>query len=352
MLIRRLARPLLASTFVANGVDTLIHPNRRVEQATTLVHTGEETLPTDIASKLPSDPSALVRVTAVAQLTGGTLLALGKAPRLAALTLAATVVPTTVTEQNFWAEDDPELKAAKRNAFLKDVGLLGGLIIASADTEGKPSLGWRGRRAARSTAATVSDALPFGKSDSESADAVREQLHNATERSRDIAGAAGTKGAALAETVQQRGPGWAETAKHRGGEFADVAKHRGAEFAEVAKHRGSALAETAQTQGPEWAGTAKHRGAELAEVAKHRGGAVGEVAKHRGTELTAATQQHGPAWAERVKKTAAANGAKQSVEANGAKQSVKADRAKRRKRSADSGTRESGSRRRGRSARC
>lgn len=329
MLIRRLARPLLASTFVANGVDTLTHPNRRVEQATTLVHTGEETLPTDIASKLPSDPSTLVRATAITQVAGGTLLALGKAPRLAALTLAATVVPATVTEQNFWAEDDPERKAAKRTAFLKDVGLLGGLIIASADTEGKPSLGWRGRRAARSTAATVSDALPLGKSENESTDAVREQLHNAAERSRDIAGTAGTKGAALAETVQQRGPGWAE-----------VAKHRGAELAEVAKQRGSALADTAQAQGPEWAETAKHRGAEFTEVAKHRG-----------TELAAAAQQHGPTLAERVKQTAVANGAKQSGAAE-AKQLTKADRCKRRKRSADSETRESSPRRRGRSPRC
>ncbi|WP_280435936.1 DoxX family membrane protein [Nocardia carnea] len=80
MLIRRLARPLLASTFVANGVETLMHPQSRVQEASNLVVKGQETLPSNIASSLPSDPDTLVKVTAAVQIAGGTLLALGKAP--------------------------------------------------------------------------------------------------------------------------------------------------------------------------------------------------------------------------------------------------------------------------------
>ncbi|MBF6100381.1 DoxX family protein [Nocardia cyriacigeorgica] len=296
MLIRRLARPLLASAFVVDGVDTLMHPEPRVKTASAVVQQGHEKLPSDVAQKLPSDPDLLVKATAVTQVAGGAMLALGKAPRLAALALAATVVPATLTQQDFWAESDPERRAAKRTAFLKDVSLLGGLMIASADTAGKPSLGWRGRRAAKGAATAVSAALPFGAAAQDgTGEALRQQLQHAAERGREFAGVAASKGAALAETAQERGPVLAEAAKQRGAELAEAAKHRGAVLAETAqqrgpvlaeaaKQRGATLAETAQQHGPEWAELAKSRSAELADVAKHRGAEFADVAKHRGTE--------------------------------------------------------------------
>jgi hypothetical protein len=46
--------------------------------------------------------------------------------------------------------------------FLTDVSLIGELIIAAVDTEGKPSLGWRGRRAACKVSEAVTAALPVG----------------------------------------------------------------------------------------------------------------------------------------------------------------------------------------------
>ncbi|MEU4311298.1 DoxX family protein [Nocardia sp. NPDC024068] len=295
MLIRRLARPLLASTFIANGVETLMHPQSRVEEASNLVQKGQDTLPSNIAGSLPSDPDTLVKVTAAVQIAGGTLLALGKVPRPAALALAATVVPATVTEQNFWAETDPARKAAKRTAFLKDVSLLGGLMIAASDTAGKPSLGWRGRRAAKRARSSVSGALPIGGSErSATADAARRQLAAAAERGQDLAGTAASKGAELTDTVRTRGPGWAEAAKHRGSEWADVAKHRGTE-----------LAETAQARGPEWAEAAKHRAAELADYTKHRGSELADYTKHRGGELAGTAQARGPEWTEAAKHRAA-----------------------------------------------
>ena len=53
-------------------------------------------------------------------------------------------------------------KADERRAFVTDVSLIGGLIIAAVDTEGKPSLGWRGRRAAHKVSEAVTAALPVG----------------------------------------------------------------------------------------------------------------------------------------------------------------------------------------------
>ncbi|MBF6233810.1 DoxX family protein [Nocardia farcinica] len=283
MLLRRLARPLLATAFVADGVDTLMNPEPRAKAAAAL--------PAEVASRLPADPDTVIKVNAVAQVSGGVLLALGKAPRLASIVLAASVLPATVTQQNFWAEPDPDKKLAKRTAFLKDVSLLGGLLIASADTAGKPSLGWRGKRAARNAAATVSAALPFGAAASDgTGEALRQHAQEAAERAKELGTVAAAKGSELAETVQTHGPEWAATAKERSAVLAERAKERGAELADTARVRGAELAELAKERGDEFADVAKHRGAEWADLAKHRGAEFGDVAKHRGVEWAEAAR--------------------------------------------------------------
>ncbi|GAA5086702.1 DoxX family protein [Nocardia iowensis] len=299
MLLRRLARPLLATVFVVEGVDTLRRPETRVKAATELVQRGQRQLPEQYAAKLPSDPGTVVRINAGAQVAGGVLLALGKAPRLAALVLAATVVPATVTEQDFWNEPDPAQKATKRKAFLKDLGLLGGLMIAAADTEGKPSLGWRGKRAARDAAATVTAALPFaGSSDGATAEVLKRRAHEVASAAGSLGSAAAAKGSELAGTVQQHGPEWAAAAKEHAAPLAETAKERGAELADVAKHRGAELAELAKERGPKWAEFAKERGAELAELARERGAELADVAKHRGAEWAELAKERGAEFAE------------------------------------------------------
>ncbi|MBF6543746.1 DoxX family protein [Nocardia brasiliensis] len=306
MLLRRLARPLLATVFVVEGVDTLRHPESRVKAATELVQRGQRQLPEQYAAKLPNDPGTVVQVNAAAQVAGGVLLALGKAPRLAALVLAATVVPATVTEQDFWNEPDPAQKATKRNAFLKDLGLLGGLMIAAADTEGKPSLGWRGRRAARGAAATVSAALPFtGSSEGAATEGLRRRAHEVASAAGALGSTAATKGAELADTVQQHGPEWAAAAKEHAAPLVETAKERGAELADVAKHRGAELAERARTRGPKWAELAKERSAELAELAKERGAELADVAKHRGAEWAEVAKERGAELAETARERSA-----------------------------------------------
>lgn len=302
MLLRRLARPLLATAFVVDGVDTLRRPDERAKAASELLQRGQRQLPDEVAAKLPSNPHTVVQINALAQVSGGVLLALGKAPRLAALVLAATVVPSAVTEQDFWNEQDPARKSAKRTAFLKDLGLLGGLMIAAADTEGKPSLGWRGRRAARDAAAAVTAALPFGAtSEGATGAALRNYAHEAAERARALGSVAASKGTELAETAQRRGPDWAEAAKEHGSDLAETAKVHGSEWAEIAKERGTDLAEVAKERGSEWAEIAKERGADWAEVAKERGADWAEVAKDRSAHLAEVAKQRGAELAEIAK---------------------------------------------------
>ncbi len=92
---------------------------------------------------LPQDAEKLVRINGAVMVGAGTLMALGKFRRLAAVALIGSIIPTTCAEYRFWEEEDEAARARKRNHFLKNLGLLGGLILEAFDTEGAPSLRWR-----------------------------------------------------------------------------------------------------------------------------------------------------------------------------------------------------------------
>lgn len=143
--LRAVARPLLASAFITQGYENLLHPDRTAAQAGPVVKSLAKRV-----TAVPDDTVTALRIDGAVQLVAGSLLALGRFPRLSALALAATVVPTTLAEHRFWETDDKQERAEQRAHFLKDLALLGGLLIASADTAGNPSLAWRGRNAAKS----------------------------------------------------------------------------------------------------------------------------------------------------------------------------------------------------------
>jgi putative oxidoreductase len=142
--LRAFARPLLAATFVVQGVANLLHPELSAKQAEPVFRPLAERVP-----GIPADPAQAVRLGGAVQLAAGTLLALGRLPRLSALAIAVTLVPTTLAGHRFWESDDAQERAQQRVEFLKNAGLLGGLLLAAADTAGAPSLAWRGRHAAR-----------------------------------------------------------------------------------------------------------------------------------------------------------------------------------------------------------
>jgi uncharacterized membrane protein YphA (DoxX/SURF4 family) len=149
MLLRRIARPLLAGTFVYGGIGELRDPKSHAQLAEPVVNTVVNRVPIERA------PSAItvVKLDAGIKLGAGILLALGKAPRLAAAVLAADLVATTLAGHRFWESEDPRERTDQLIHFLKNLGLLGGLLITTADTAGKPSLAWRGRHAGRAATA-------------------------------------------------------------------------------------------------------------------------------------------------------------------------------------------------------
>ena len=152
MLVRRIARPLLASSFIYGGISTLRKPQDRVPGAAPIVEKVAETADKQLPVHVPRDVEQWVKADAAIKVGAGTLFALGKFPRLSALLLAGSVVPTTLAGHRFWEHQDPKERFGQLSHFLKNLGLLGGLLIAAADTEGRPSVGYRARRAAHRAA--------------------------------------------------------------------------------------------------------------------------------------------------------------------------------------------------------
>jgi uncharacterized membrane protein YphA (DoxX/SURF4 family) len=149
-LIRRLARPMLATTFALGAVEALKNSKPLAEKAQPvtdpIVKTVKKTAP---QVPITSDPHTLVLANAGVQLVAAAALATDRFPRVSATVLAASLVPTTIAGHAFWQETDPEAKNNQRLAFAKNVSLLGGLVLAAVDTEGKPGVAWRAQRAAR-----------------------------------------------------------------------------------------------------------------------------------------------------------------------------------------------------------
>jgi len=145
-LVRLAARPLLASMFVVGGLDAIRNAGKKVDAAEPVTDRLAPLLQ-KVFPQLTDDPQQLVRINGAAQVGAGLLLASGHFPRLSATVLAATLVPVTAAGHRFWEEEDPQ-KKAQRVQFFKNASMMGGLMLAAVDTEGKPGVAWRARRAA------------------------------------------------------------------------------------------------------------------------------------------------------------------------------------------------------------
>jgi putative oxidoreductase len=163
--VRLVARPMLASMFVMGGVSALRQPERHVKMASPV--TGQLSDAADqAADKLPANPDEkqLVQINGAAQVIGGLALATGRFPRLAALVLAGSLLPTTYAGHRFWEEQDKTQRANQQIHFFKNLSMFGGLLIAAVDTEGKPGLAWRTGHAVgsarKSAKATVKSVRP------------------------------------------------------------------------------------------------------------------------------------------------------------------------------------------------
>lgn len=127
-IVRTVARPLMGGIFILSGLDVLANPEPRAKAAKSVVEAMADAVPI-----VPRDPVTAVTVNAVVHVGAGALLAAGIVPRLAALALAGSLVPTTFAGHPFWQISDPAQRAQQRVHFLKNTAILGGLLIAAFD---------------------------------------------------------------------------------------------------------------------------------------------------------------------------------------------------------------------------
>ncbi|GAA2331039.1 DoxX family protein [Dactylosporangium salmoneum] len=146
--VRTVARSLIATLFVVQGWAAFRTPAKLADRARPVTDRLEPAIRA-VHPNLPTDAETLVRVNGAAQVLGGVMLATGHATRPAALLLAGSLVPTTLAGHAFWAIEDPQQRAQQRIQFMKNMGLVGGLLLAAVDREGRPDLRWRAGHAAK-----------------------------------------------------------------------------------------------------------------------------------------------------------------------------------------------------------
>lgn len=146
-LLRFVARSMLASYFVINGLKAVRHPEELAESAEPIAEKVlplvNSALPEAARGYLPEDTTGLVRLTGVMQVAGGLSLATGIGRRLGAGVLALTMVPHVLASNPLRAKGAERSVAQARLG--KNVALLGGVLLAAQDTEGKPTIAWRVR---------------------------------------------------------------------------------------------------------------------------------------------------------------------------------------------------------------
>lgn len=137
MMVRRIARPLFAAVVVADGVDVLRSPEPHVARARKAYEDARAR--TDLPALDQAQLRTAVRAHGGATAAAGVLLALGKAPRAAALALAVLTVPLVVTEK-LAGSDEPR-------RLLERLSRVGAALLLAADTAGRPGMAWRVRHA-------------------------------------------------------------------------------------------------------------------------------------------------------------------------------------------------------------
>ena len=132
---------MIAAMFIYGGLDSAKRAEAKAAVADRVVNPLREMTGVSMST------TTAVRVNGIVQAVAGTMFAFGAAPRIAASILAGTLVPTTLAGHRFWEVDDPAARAGQEVHFLKNLAMLGGLVLAAVDTEGEPSISWRAHRA-------------------------------------------------------------------------------------------------------------------------------------------------------------------------------------------------------------
>lgn len=125
-LLAAVGRIALGTPFVLLGRSSWQEPEARAAVASGTLDQLRTMVP------LPEDDELLVKLNGAVQMGAGAALGLGVLPRLAALTLAGSLGLTTWAGHAFWTIEDPEQRTMQKLQFLKNLGMVGGLLAVAA----------------------------------------------------------------------------------------------------------------------------------------------------------------------------------------------------------------------------
>lgn len=112
----RIACLALGLPFIWLGYEAVVAPGARVAMAAKL--------------RIPR-PDIAVRLNGAVMVAGGFGVATGLLWKAAAIALVLSLIPTTLAGHAFWAETEPQARKANRIQFLKNLGLMGGLLAVA-----------------------------------------------------------------------------------------------------------------------------------------------------------------------------------------------------------------------------
>ncbi|WP_276799909.1 DoxX family membrane protein [Cellulomonas iranensis] len=168
VLLRRIARPLFASWFVSQGVDALRHPAAHAQVVRDGVDGLRGRVPASARRRAPGplgralageisdkELATLAQAHGAAMVVAGAMLAVGRAPRAAALALAGLTLPVVavnlpVGRSGTLTKDE---RRERSERFVRALSFTGGAVLAGVDLEGRPGVAWRVQHARTDRAA-------------------------------------------------------------------------------------------------------------------------------------------------------------------------------------------------------
>lgn len=149
--LRFIARSLVASAFIVDGVQKVRHPEESAQDAerftSVVTPVVQRAVPASYSSWVPEEAGTWVRAAGGAEIVGGVMFATGIGRRLGAALLAkASILNVTMALPG--KDASKAEKQAARPEILTNLALLGSTVLAVGDLQGKPSLLWRAEQGA------------------------------------------------------------------------------------------------------------------------------------------------------------------------------------------------------------
>ena len=117
-MLRSLSHILLSGIFVSGGASAFANPGGRANK---------------VADAGIPAPEQAVELNGAAMVVGGILLGLDLMPKVGALILLGTLIPTTAVGHAFWKEETEAARKGQLTQFFKNLGLIGALIEVLAE---------------------------------------------------------------------------------------------------------------------------------------------------------------------------------------------------------------------------